>query len=82
MRILERSANQWGKDKESHLLRYALTNNHKAVELKDFKINDTSYHNNSFITKSLKDLYIKQYKQSLKTQEKSVKSKLFNQAFI
>ena len=82
MRILERSANHWGKDKESHLLRYALTNNHKAAELKDFKINDTSYHNNSFIRKSLKDLYIKQYKQSLKTQEKSVKSKLFNQAFI
>ena len=81
-RILERSADHCSKDKELHLLRYALANNHKAVDLKDFKINDTSYHNNSFIRKSLEVLYIKQYKQSLKTQEKSVKLKLFNQAFI
>ena len=71
-RIIERSADHCGIDKKSHLLRHALNNNRKTVDLKDFKIIDSSYHNNSFKTKISEALYIKQYKPSLNTQEQSV----------
>ena len=37
-RIIERSADYCGKDKQSHLPRHALDNKHKTVDLKDFKI--------------------------------------------
>ena len=76
-RIIERSAYHCGKDKQSHLLRHALNNNHKTVDLKDFKIIDSSYHNNRFKRKISEALYIKQYKPSLNTQEQSVQLKLF-----
>ena len=71
-RIIERSADHCGKDKQSHLLRHALNNNHKTIDLKDFKIIDSSYHNNSFKTKISEALYIKKYKPSLNTEEQSV----------
>ena len=47
-RIIERSADHCGKDKQSHLLRHALNSNHKTVDVKDFKIIDSSCHNNRF----------------------------------
>ena len=47
-RIVERSADHWRKDKQSHLLRHALNNCHKAVDVKGFKIMDPNYHNNRF----------------------------------
>ena len=68
-RIIERSTDHCGKDKQSHLLRHALNNNHKTVDLKDFKIIDSSCRNIRFKRKISKALYIKQYKPSLKTQE-------------
>ena len=68
-RIIERSADHCGKDKQSHLLRHALNNNHKTVDLKDFKIIDSSYRNIRFKRNISKALYIKQYKPSLNTQE-------------
>ena len=77
-RIIERSADHSDKDKQSHLLRHALNSNHKRVDLKDFKITDSSYHNNSLKRKVLEALYIKQYKPFLKTQEQSVEFKIFN----
>ena len=77
-RIIERSADHCGKDKQSHLLRHALYNNHKTVDLKDFKIIDSSYHNNRFKRKISEALYIKEYKPSLNTQEQSVQLKAFN----
>ena len=64
-RIIERSTDHWGKDKQSHLLRHALNSNYKAVDLKDLKIIDSSYHNNRFKNKISGALYIKQYKPSL-----------------
>ena len=63
-RITERSADHCDKDKQSHLLRHLLNNNHKTVDLKDFKITDSSYHNNKFKRKISEALYIKQYKPS------------------
>ena len=77
-RIIERSAEHCGKDKQSHLLRHALNNNHKTIDLKNFKITDSSYHNNRLKTKISDALYIKQYKSSLNTEEQSVQLKLFN----
>ena len=41
-RIKERSTDHCGKDKQSHLLRDVLNSNHKTVDLKDFKIIDSS----------------------------------------
>ena len=46
MRIIERLPDHWSKDKQLHLLSCALNSNHKIVDLKDFKISDSSYHNN------------------------------------
>ena len=37
--IIERSADHCSKDKQSHLLRHLFNNNHKKVDLKDFKNN-------------------------------------------
>ena len=67
-----------GKDKQSHLFRHALNNNHKTVDLKDFKIIYSSYHNNRFKMKISEALYIKQYKPSFNTQEQSVQLNFFN----
>ena len=75
-RIIERSAEHCGKDKQSHLLRHVLNNNHKTIDLKDFKITDSSYHNNRLKTKISEALSIKQYKSSLNTEEQSVQLKL------
>ena len=77
-KITERSADHCGKDKQSHLLRHALNNNDKTVDLKDFKIIDSSYHSNRFKRKISEALYIKQYKPCLNTQEQSVQLKHFN----
>ena len=76
--IIERSVVHCGKDKQWHLLRHALNNNHKTVDLKDFKIIDSSYYNNRLKRKVSEALYIKQYKPALNIQEKSVQLKLFN----
>ena len=71
-RIIERSGGSCGKDKQSHLLRHALNNNHKTVDLKDFSRFDSSYHNNGVKRKISEAMYIKQYKPSFNTQEQSV----------
>ena len=68
-RITEKSADHCGKDKQLHLLRHALNNNHRKVDLKDIKIINPSYHNNRFKRKISEALYIMQYKPSLNTQE-------------
>ena len=80
-RIIERSADHCDKDKQSHLLRHLLNNNHKTVDLKDFKIIDSSYHNNRFKRKISEALYIKQYKPSQNTQEQSAKNGTFQLNF-
>ena len=77
-RIIEISAGHCGRDKQSHLLRHALNNNHKTLDLKNVKIIDSSYHNNRFKRKISEALYIKQYTPSLNTQQQSVELKLFN----
>ena len=39
-RIIERAADHSGKDKQSHLLKHALTSNHPVLDLKDLTIID------------------------------------------
>ena len=46
-----------GKDKQSHLLKHALTKNHRHVDLGNMKIIDSSFHNNKFKRKTN---YVKQ----------------------
>ena len=66
-RIIERLDDHCGKDKQSHILIYAL--NHKIVGLKDFKIIG-SYHQNNRLNRKISEApHIKQYKQYLKTQD-------------
>ena len=77
-RIIERAADHSGKDKQSHLLKHALTSNHPVVDLKDLKIIDKNYHRNKSKRKISEALYIKQYRPLLNTQEHSVQLKLFN----
>ena len=45
-RIIERVADHTEKDKQSHLLKYALTRNHLNFDLSNMKITDSSFHNN------------------------------------
>ena len=37
-RMIERAADHCGKDRQSHLLKYAIFSNHPVVDLKDLKI--------------------------------------------
>ena len=75
-RIIERVADHAGKDKQSHLLKHALTRHHRHVDLGNMKIIDSSFHNNKLKWKIYEALYIKQYRPSLNSQ--SVELKLFN----
>ena len=77
-RIIERVAHHAGKDKQSHLLKHALTRNHRHVDLGNMKIIDSSFHNNKLKRKIPEALYIKQYRPSLNSQEQPVEPKLFN----
>ena len=42
-RIIEQVADHAGKDKQSHLLKHALTQNHRHVDLGNMKIIDSSF---------------------------------------
>ena len=77
-RIIERVADHAGKDKQSHLLKHPLTQNHRHVDLGNTKIIDSSFHNTKLKRKISEVLYIKQYRPSLNSQEQSVELKLFN----
>ena len=77
-RITERPADHCGKDKQSHLLEYALISNYPVVDLKDLKIIDKNYHGNKYESKISEALYIKQSRPLLNAQEHSVQLKLFN----
>ena len=79
--IIERVANHAGKDKKSHLLKHALTQNYRDVDLGNMKIIDSSFHNNMLKRKISEALYIKQYRPSLNSQEQSVELKLFNKFY-
>ena len=72
LKIIERAAGHSGKDKHSHLFKYACNENHKDVDLEDIRAIDSGYHNNRFKRKISEALYIKQYKSTLNTQGQSV----------
>ena len=76
-RIIERIADYAGKDKQSHLLKHVLTQNHRHVDLSNMKVIDSSFHNNKLKQNISEALYIKQH-QPLNSQEQSVELKLFN----
>ena len=76
--MIERAADHCGKDKQPHLLKYALISNQPVVDLKDLKIIDKNYHGNKYKRKVSEGLYIKQYRPLLNAQEHSVQLKLFN----
>ena len=53
-RIIERVPDHDGKDKQPHLMKHALTRNHRYVDLRNMKIIDVSFHNNKFNKKILR----------------------------
>ena len=77
-RIIEWSADHSGKDKQLLLPWYALNSNHETVDLKYFKIIESSYHSTRFKRKISETLYIKLCEPALNTQEQLVQSKRFN----
>ena len=70
-------ADHTGKDKQSHLLKHALTRNHRHLDLSYMKIIDSSFHTDNLKRKISKALYMKQYRLSLNFLEQSVKLRLF-----
>ena len=58
-RIIERVVDHAGKDKQSHLLKHALTRNHRHVNLGNMKTIDSSFYNNKLKRKISEALYIK-----------------------
>ena len=45
-RIMERTADHCGKDKQSRLPKYALISSHPVLDRKDLKVIDKNYHGN------------------------------------
>ena len=77
-RRIERAADHYGKDNQSHLLKHALISNHPVVDLKDLKVIDKNHHGNKYKRKISEALYIRQYRPLLNAQEHSVQLKVFN----
>ena len=77
-RITERIKDHNGRDHKSHVLKYSTEKSHKNVNTIDFKIIDKNFHNNKRNWKTAEVLWIKDLRQTLNTQEKSIQLKLFN----
>ena len=76
--IIERTTDHCRRDKQSHLLKHALINNHPVVDLNDLKVIDKNYHGNKYKRKISEALYIKHYRPLLNAQDHLVQLKLFN----
>ena len=76
-RIQERICDHNNRDKNSHVYKHSIDNNHKHVWVDDFEILSSNY-TASYKRKLSESLYIKEYNASLNSQEKSVKLNLFN----
>ena len=77
-RVIERVPDHAGKDKQSHLLKHALLQNHRRFDLSNMKIIDSSFHGSKFKWKISEALYIKQYRPSQNSQEQPVELKVLN----
>ena len=64
-----------GKEKQSHLLKHALTSNHPVADLSDLKVLHKNYHGDKYRTIS-EALYIKYDRPSPNAQEQSIQLKL------
>ena len=76
--IIERVADHCGKDKQSDLLKHALSSNDPIAHLKDLKIIDKNFHGNKYKRKISEALYINQHRPFVNAQEHSVPLKLLN----
>ena len=77
-RLSEHVIDHSGLDKNSHVLKYCIEQEHKLSSLEDFMILRTNYKKNKLRRKISKSLYMKEKRLSLNIQEKSVPLKLFN----
>ena len=66
-----------GKDKQSHLVKHALTSNDLVADLQDLMVIDNNCHENKYKRKISEVLYIKQDRLSLNAHEQSVQLKLY-----
>ena len=77
-RITERVADHSGKNKQSYLLKHALLQNHRLIDLTSMKITDSRFHGNKLKWEISEVLHIKENRPSLSSQEQLVELKLFN----
>ena len=61
-----------------HLLNHPVESGHKPLEVIDYKIIGTRYHQNTLKRKLSESLFIKELRPTLNDQGKSVSLKLFN----
>ena len=57
--IIERTADHFGKENKSHLLKHAVISNHPVVDLKDLKVIENNYLGNKYKRKISEAFYIK-----------------------
>ena len=77
-RIFGRIIDHNGRDRNSHLFRHSVEQNHKNVKRQDFKILGKGYRNNTMKQKISEALYCREFKSTLKVLQKSIDLKLFN----
>ena len=77
-RILERVLDHMGKDVNSHLYKHSIETGHQTLEISDYWIIRNGYGNNWNIRKIAEALLIKELKQRLNKQHKSIPLKLFS----
>ena len=77
-RLAERVKDHSGRDKDSHMYKHSVEQEHPTVKLSDFTILSQGYKLRKFKRKISEALFIKENRPSLNKQEKSVPLKLFN----
>ena len=77
-RLIIRTEEHKGKDKNSLLYKHSIETGHKTIEINDVKIIGKQYEGNSYKRKVSEALFIKHQRPHLNIQDMSVRLKLFN----
>ena len=77
-RLSERVMDHAGRDIKPRIVRHRLNSNHETVNIKNFKILNMGYNNNTYKTRISEPLFVKQYRPSLNMHNNSVPLQLFN----
>ena len=67
-----------GRDIKSNIVKHRLNSNHEIVNIKNFKILNVGYNNNTYKRRISEPLFVKQYRPSLNMHNNSVPFQLLN----